>query len=517
MNTEYKKIFDKEKAEQATGDNNGRRDFIKKTSMGGLALGSGMMNASIEDTVAYTTQRVSRASSPADLRITDMRYCVVNNVGRTPILRIDTNQGIYGLGEVRDSGDERYALLLKSRILGLNPCNVEMIFKIIKQFGYHGRQGGGVSGVEGALWDLCGKAYNVPAWQLLGGRYRDRVRCYADTASPQREDFRERMKEIMEDQGFTWLKMDLGIHLAGGSIPRGGTPEEQARARAASQTLLDRRIVNNRFWDGASNQYGFINRITGEYDYMGYVLREHPFTQVQLTDEALDTLAAIVDQVRSVVGYEIPLSSDHYGHFDINNHIRLGRALDKYRLAWLEDVTQWWNFDDYKTIKNALETPICTGEDTFGLRGPGLALGFKDIIDAKCVDIIHPDLATSGGLLETKKIGDYAQENGIAMAMHQAGTPINFMCNVHCAAATENFLAVEHHSVGSPWWFDMVKMTGSQPIFDKGFAPVPLDSPGLGIELNEDVVKEHLHPSDRSYFEPTPYWDNRNSNDRLWS
>ena len=158
----------------------GRRDFIKKSALGGIALG-GLMHLSIEDTIAHTTSKVNRASSPSDLKITDMSVAVVGNVGRTAIIRIDTNQGIYGLGEVRDAADERYALMLNSRILGLNPCNVEMIFKIIRQFGYHGRQGGGVCAVEMALWDLCGKAYGVPAWQLLGGRYRDKIRLYADT------------------------------------------------------------------------------------------------------------------------------------------------------------------------------------------------------------------------------------------------------------------------------------------------------------------------------------------------
>ncbi|HEY1020751.1 MAG TPA: twin-arginine translocation signal domain-containing protein, partial [Flavisolibacter sp.] len=152
-----------------------RRDFLKKTALGGIALG-GMLFSSVEDTVAQATGKVKRASKPSELKITDMRYCVVQNVGRTPLLRIDTNQGIYGLGEVRDGADERYALMLKSRLLGQNPCNVEMLFKTIKQFGGHGRQAGGVCGVEMALWDLCGKAYEVPAWQLLGGRYRDKVR-----------------------------------------------------------------------------------------------------------------------------------------------------------------------------------------------------------------------------------------------------------------------------------------------------------------------------------------------------
>jgi L-alanine-DL-glutamate epimerase-like enolase superfamily enzyme len=173
MKSELNRIIEKEKMEMSDAGDNSRRDFLKKAAMGGVALG-GMMNASIEDTVAYTTQRVNRASSPSELRITDMRMA-----GR--IIKLYTNQGIFGYGEVRDGGDPRYALVLKNRIVGQNPCNVEMIFKIIKQFGYHARQGGGVSGVEMALWDLCGKAYNVPAWQLLGGRYRDKIRLYADT------------------------------------------------------------------------------------------------------------------------------------------------------------------------------------------------------------------------------------------------------------------------------------------------------------------------------------------------
>ena len=132
---------------------NDRRSFLKKAALGGIALG-GMMNLSIEDTIAQTTSNVQRSSSPSDLKITDMRVALTSVMGGTAIIRIDTNQGIYGLGEVRDGADPRYALMLKSRILGLNPCNVEMIFKIIRQFGDHGRQGGGVCAVEMALWDL---------------------------------------------------------------------------------------------------------------------------------------------------------------------------------------------------------------------------------------------------------------------------------------------------------------------------------------------------------------------------
>jgi len=457
-----------------------RRNFLKKTALGGIAIG-GLMSLSIEDTIARTTQKISRTSSPSDLKITDMRYATIMN---KHIIRVDTNQGIYGLGEVRDGADVRYALFLKSRILGLNPCNVEMIFKIIRQYGYHGRQGGGVCAVEMAMWDRTGKAYNVPAWQLLGGRYRDKVRLYADT--PGADDpvkFAEVMKRRVKEQGFTWLKMDLGIHVV---------------------SKMPDALVNSKFWDGAAGQYDLKT-------YMGYGNTLHPFTQVQITDKGLAGLAEYVEKVRDGVGYEMPLCADHFGHFDVNNSIRFGRTMEKYRLAWLEDMVPWFDVVNNKVLSDALETPILTGEDIYCLRD-----GFKPLIDARAVDIIHPDIGTSGGLLETKRIGDYAEENQVAMAMHMAGSPVCLMASVHCAAATQNFLALEHHSVDLPYYNNIVKMTGSKPMIENGFANVPLDSPGLGIELNEEECKKRLGKGS-GWFEPTPEWDQKRSHDRLWS
>lgn len=466
---------------------NNRRNFLKKSLLGGMAIG-GLMSLSIEDTIAQTTSNVSRASSPSDLKITDLRYVLTGVLGNTAIIRIDTNQGIYGLGEVRDGADVRYALMLKSRILGMNPCNVEMIFKSIKQFGGPSRQAGGVCGVEMALWDLVGKAYGVPAWQLLGGRYRDKIRLYADT--PEAHSPEEQLKLIKyrtEEQGYTWLKMDLSIGELKG-IP--GT------------------LVNSKFWENAS---GDLAQWGDQSNYTSYGNTQHPFTQIQITEKGIEELAKIADHTRGLIGYEIPLSTDHYGHFDLNNGIRLGRALEKYRLAWMEDIVSWELTDQWKTMSDALETPLLTGEDIYLLKN------FKALIDIHAVDIIHPDLSTSGGLLETKRIGDYAEEHGIAMAMHQAGTPVSFMACVHCAAATQNFLALEHHSVDLPWWESLVKTTDGRKLITKGFANVPLSAPGFGIELNEEEVKKHLHPKDKSYFAPTNEWDDKRSHDRVFS
>jgi len=463
-----------------THDN--RRDFLKKTVLGGISL-SAFMGMGIEDTMAETTSKVQRASAPSDLKITDLRYCVTAVMGRTAIIRIDTNQGIYGLGEVRDGADPRYALMLKSRIMGENPCNVEKIFKIIKQFGGPARQAGGVCAVEMALWDLCGKAYNVPAWQLLGGRYRDSIRLYADTPEGKNpEEQKERIRFRTEDQGYTWLKMDVSIN----------------EIKDIPGCLVNADILKQ----GSSQWQG---------GYMSYANTAHPFTGIQITEKGLDELEKIVHDIRELVGYEIPISTDHYGHIDMNNCIRLGQALDKYRLAWFEDMVPWQMWEQHKMITDTLNTPNLTGEDIFLLEN------FKDLIHNRAVDIVHPDLASSGGLLETKRIGDYAEEFGIAMAMHQAGTPVSFMANVHCAAATQNFLSLEHHSVDVTWWESLVTMTGGGKMIDKGYAPVPLSAPGLGIELNEEVVKAHLHPTDKSYFAPTDEWTEKRSHDRTYS
>jgi L-alanine-DL-glutamate epimerase-like enolase superfamily enzyme len=485
MKTPAQKILDKfglkEPGQDITpnGNPNDRRQFLKKAGLGGMMLG-GFMFSSVEDTIAQSTSNVNRASAPSDLKITDMRYAVVmNGGGRCPVIRIDTNQGIYGLGEVRDGATWRYAMFLKSRILGMNPCNVEQIFKRIKQFGFHARQGGGVCAVEMALWDIAGKAYNVPCYQLLGGKYRSKVRLYADTPQSRDEaEFTARVTKRVNDEGYTFMKMDFGIELLKG-IP--GT------------------VANSNFWD-ISRQW--------TNDPMSYGGTEHPFTQVQITDKGLDIMTQRVSMVREKIGYEIPLASDHYGHFDLNNAIRLGRAVEKYRLAWLEDLIPWRFTEQLKQITQAIETPVLTGEDIY------LKEEFIKLIDAGAVDMVHPDLATSGGLLETKKIGDYAEERGVAMAMHFAGTPISFMANVHCAAATQNFVALEHHSIDLDYWPDLVKTKG--PMIEKGFANVP-EAPGLGIELNEEVVKKHLDPENPNFFAPTAEWDKDRSWDRLYS
>src|SRR5919112_102968 len=189
-----------------------RRSFFKTLGLGTAGALALTGEAAADAAAGFVQANVKRASEPSALKITDLRVAVVVGAPMTcPLIRIDTNQGLVGWGEVRDGASETYALMLKSRILGENPCNVDRVFRKIKQFGSQARQAGGVCGIEMALMDLAGKAWGVPCWQMLGGKFRDRVRLYADTT--ERETPQEQgslLKERMA-RGITFLKQDFGI------------------------------------------------------------------------------------------------------------------------------------------------------------------------------------------------------------------------------------------------------------------------------------------------------------------
>src|SRR3989475_9407026 len=187
-----------------------RREVLKTSA---AALGT-LLGA---EAIAAYPMGVNTNSRPSKLKITDLRVATIVKPGPSPcsIIRIDTNQGVSGLGEVRDGASPTYALFLKSRIVGENPLQLDKLFRKIKQFGGHARQGGGVCAIEMALWDLAGKVYNAPVYAIVGGgKFRDKIRIYADTTeSKDPKIYAQRLKERKEVMGLTWLKMDLGIEM----------------------------------------------------------------------------------------------------------------------------------------------------------------------------------------------------------------------------------------------------------------------------------------------------------------
>lgn len=412
---------------------------------------------------------ITTHSNPSELRITDMRLAVVAANYDYPILRIDTNQGVYGLGEVRDAGHAVNALQFKSMLIGQNPCNVDMIFRAIKRFGNWGREGGGVSGIEIALMDLIGKVYGVPCYQLLGGKYRDKVRLYGDTPTPDDptpEDFVEAVKG-RRDRGLTWIKFDLRPSL---------------------------------FETGDSPLIGHDARHETDFEMGKWFKAPMAGRGVKLTEETIERAAHVVSEVRKAIGNGIQLCVDHFGenYLTADEVIRLGKALEPYNLAWMEDPVSRFDIPGHKVVADALLTPIAAGEDLY------LRDGFREAIQTRAFDIVHPDLLTSGGLMETKRISDDAEEQGIPTALHCAGSPIGFMANIHTAAAISSFLACEHHGLDLPFWEGLVTGLPKNYMAD-GYVTVP-DAPGLGIDLNLEAIEENLR-TPGTMFLPTDEWN----------
>jgi L-alanine-DL-glutamate epimerase-like enolase superfamily enzyme len=387
---------------------------------------------------------VNRNSAPSNLTITDMRVSTVAANYDYPIIRIDTNQGIYGLGEVFAAGVAGSALMLKPHIVGQNPLNIDRVLRSIRNSAGQNFWNTGYGAIDLALHDIAGKVYGVPAWQLLGPKLRDRINLYCDTTGhPDPKIYGERMLG-RKKQGFRYFKMDLYTSL-----------------------------VSNR--PGAVMPGG------------------------AATQKGLDYLCEYIAAARDSIGQETALAADHFGTLTVKDAIRYAKAFEPYNLAWAEDFIPqcWLNWRGFKEIRENTTTPILTGEQAFGLEE-----GFRDLIDNHAVDLLHPDYVASGGMREIKRIHDYASIKGIKTVIHQPGSPIGALAMAHLAATLSDFVACEFHAGDMPWWQDLINC--KKPIIDNGAIEVPA-GPGLGVELNEQAIKEHLRFP--GYFEPTPQFD----------
>jgi len=432
------------------------RQSISRRSMLGGAAGFGSILKFMErDATAQTPQPggFNRNSAPSKLRITDMRACRIASPVDYPIIRIDTNQGVYGLGEVRDAGVEGIALILKPHLVGRNPLEIEPVLDGIRRFAGHLRLGGGYSAVDIALHDIAGKVYGVPCWRLLGSKYRDRVRTYCHLPQTKDPNLIAHAIKRRKEMGFTFFKAGYVSSSFVSDVP------------------------------GAVDE----NRVA--------------------TDKGLKLMCEHVALLRDGIG-GAPLALDHLGYIRVKDCIRYAKAFEPYDLAWMEDLLEELFFHTdasrdwrgFKEIRESTTSKLAMGEGLFGLEE-----GFRDFIDNRAIDIIHPDPLTAGGMRETKRIADYAAMNNIPTAIHCCVSPVGTMAGVHVIATLRDFVAMERDSVFNfPWWNDLV--TGvPKPIVQNGYIPVP-DAPGLGIELNEEVVRQHLRVP--GYFEPTPQYDN---------
>ncbi|MGC8759148.1 MAG: mandelate racemase/muconate lactonizing enzyme family protein [Bryobacteraceae bacterium] len=367
-------------------------------------------------TLARAVQQQAPPSRRPKLRITDVRTAQVMAHGLQLHVRIYTDQGLYGHGEGTDAvqGGAGIVRMFRRFLVGQDPLNVEALWERIRTAGiFAGAQGGqylaALSAVEIALWDLAGKALGVPVYQLLGGKVRDRVRLYCDSANHHPDDpqARPKLKEI-EAMGFTAVKID---------IDEANDPNRWDRVNwTASNAEIDRMVKEVAF-------------------------------------------------VRETLSPRVDLAVDMHGRYDAPTAKRVARELERFRLLWLEEPVPPENIDVMRDVRESTVTPICAGENLY------LRHGFRELLEKRAVDIIMPDLQKCGGLLEGRKIADMAHVYYTPFAPHCVVSPIGTMASCHVCAAVPNFLVLEWHWISRlELWRNFVR---EGDIIDRGFVTVP--------------------------------------------
>jgi L-alanine-DL-glutamate epimerase-like enolase superfamily enzyme len=396
------------------------------------------------------------------MKITDVRCAVIGN---NPIVRIVTDDGISGYGEVEQYKPylKPYILNLREPLIGLDPTNVERCMLRIRQRGAFKPYGAAVSVIEMALWDIAGKAAGVPVYKLLGGKVRDQVRTYNGSLRVPMtghgpDDYAADCKRMMQlPEGFGLIKQGIGFHSRQKTMPGFyyGEPDPSPFHGAMDSGMLTERGLN----------------------YM------------------IDCVAAMKD----VTGDSVGLALDCGPGWMPSDAIRFARAIERYNVAWCEDMltgdyVPYVNADVYRDLTQATSTPIHTGEQIY------LRQNFKDLIERRAVDVVGPDPCDVGGIAELKWIAEYAHLHGILIAPHGTGNGLlglGALVQV-CATLPANFIAFEYPSGSTPWWKDIVDGLEDLTVRN-GQITVP-DRPGMGVDLNPERAARYLLPDDAGFF-----------------
>jgi L-alanine-DL-glutamate epimerase-like enolase superfamily enzyme len=306
-----------------------------------------------------------------------------------------------------------------------------------------------ISGIEIALWDLVGRALKTPIYNLFGGRFRDKIRIYADChagAEETPESWAERAREVV-DAGFTAIKFDLD---AKNSLTRDVSDDAHSR----------------RHW------FEPFNRTIGNAE--------------------LEWMVSVTAAVKAAIPNDVMLAVDAHWKYSVNDAIRLAQALEPFDLLWLEDPVPPENIEAQRHVTHSTRTPICTGENLYRKHG------YRELIEKQAARILAPDIPKMGGLLEAKKVADHADTYYIPIAPHNVASPVGTVAAAHVCAAMNNFLVMEFHAHDVPWWDDLVE---GEPAIRDGFIWMN-ERPGHGLTLNEAVAKAHLKPG-HSFFGDT--------------
>ncbi|MEO7048866.1 MAG: mandelate racemase/muconate lactonizing enzyme family protein [Ferruginibacter sp.] len=418
-------------------NNNSRRSFLTKAAIA-AAVAPLLPLAGFGSVYQSKMNEVPQPSAPSDLKITDIKCGYIKG---SLFVKIYTNQGIWGCGEGVDAVQGTYYLVknFATRLKGKSPLNVHRLFEDFRKGGhFQGAQGGMyvavLSAIETALWDLAGKALNLPVYQLLGGKFRDKVRVYCDTALYQRklpipQDFADAALKA-KSMGFNAMKFDL---------------------------------------DQANDP--------NKYD--AYNWTASPAELQRMYDQ--------ISAARQAVGPNIDILVDMHGRYDAVTGQAVAKMLEPLKLLWLEEPVPAENIDAYKLITESTTTPIAVGENQY------LAYGFRKMLEIGAVDIVMPDLQKCGGLGEGQRIANLANLYYTPFAPHMVASFLGAMASAHVCASVPNFLILEWQSYfhTDPMFKEIVTYEGDW--VKDSFITVS-DKPGIGVDINEAAMKKYATP-----------------------
>lgn len=412
------------------------------------------------------------------MKITKLSTAVMESNFDWTIVKIETDENVTGYGEAfLGPGLTAVVREFAAILVGEDPTSIERLIRRMRSSSVHASPGlvwHAIGGIETALLDCIGKRHKMPVWQLLGGKYRDTVPIYADCHAG---DALESITPLLVPRTPQWMRTDdaledrksvvslkhHGWDAAGGDHL---TPDAYA-ARAQQMAARGFRIM--KFDVDVPTPYE-----TDEYNR-------------DLSPAEVDYAAVLVRAVREAVGMEMGLAIDCHWNYGVEAAVSLARALEPYRLLWLEDPIPPDNIRAIGEVQRNTRTTISTGENHYW------RVDFERLIVEAGLRVLAPDVQKIG-LWEGKKLSDLADMHYVNLTWHNISGPVGTMAGVHLGAAIPNLLALEWHAASVPFFDELVK-GAKEPLIRNGRVAVP-DTPGLGIDLDEDVAYRYRKPTE---------------------
>src|ERR1700728_1862431 len=382
------------------------------------------------------------------LKLTRLKTAVVEGNFDWTFVRIETDEGIRGLGECFFApGLTSILRALEPLLIGEDARDIHRLFRKLQLATSGAGSVAGIiynaiSGIEAALWDVLGQWLEAPIYRLLGGKFRDRVRVYADCHGG---EALESLDEVLRSRPASWQ-------------PKSATHEARdyfghAGEEAASSPEDYRRQALKKKAEGFS-------ALKFDLDVPG-TEGSDPHHR-GLSNRAIDHMVSLIGAVDEAVGKDTDIAVDCHWRYNASDVIKVARELEPFRLLWLEDPVPPANPAALKEVSSKVRVPIATGENLF------LFEGFQEIIAEHALSVVTPDLQKVGGLAVAHTIAQFADVHTMPVAPHNISSPIGTLAAAHFCAAIPNFLALEFHASDVPFWNNLVEGL-AKPVIQNGF------------------------------------------------